>query len=123
MKTPLLLVLAAALCAVPVSARAADLSGEWTFEVSTSQGSGSPTFVLKQDGEKLTGTYRGLLGEADLTGTVAGNKLKFSFTGKAQGNEFTVTYDGEIENEDSVKGTVDLAGMASGTFTGKRKKK
>ena len=122
MKTLLLLVLAVASCAAPAVARAADLSGEWAFEVSTSQGSGSPTFVFKQDGEKLTGTYKGLLGEADVTGTVTGNKLKFSFTGKAQGNEFTVTYDGEIESEDSLKGTVDLAGMASGTFTGKRKK-
>jgi hypothetical protein len=70
-------------------------------------------------------TGRGVrgLGEADLTGTVTGSKLKFSFTGKAQGNEFTVTYDGEIEGDDTVRGTVDLAGMASGTFTGTRKKK
>jgi hypothetical protein len=33
-----------------------------------------------------------------------------------------VTYDGEIESSDSVKGKVDLAGMATGTFTGKKKK-
>jgi len=123
MRTLLLLVLAAALCAVSVPARAADLSGAWAFEVSTSQGSGSPAFVFKQDGEKLTGTYKGLLGEADLTGTVTGNKLKFSFTGRAQGSDVTVTYDGEIEGDDAVKGTVDLGGMVSGTFTGKRKKK
>jgi hypothetical protein len=122
MKALSLLILAAALCVVAAPARAADLSGEWAFEVSTSQGSGSPTFVFKQDGEKLTGTYKGLLGEAEVAGTVTGNKLKFSFTGKAQGTDFTVSYDGAIESDDSVKGTVDLGGMASGTFTGKRKK-
>jgi hypothetical protein len=75
MKSLLLSFLGVALCTTPAMARAADLSGEWAFEVSTSQGS-----------------------------------------------EFTVTYDGEIEGDDAVRGTVDLAGTASGTFTGRRKK-
>lgn len=122
MKTLSLVLSLLALCAAPGAAQAVDLSGEWAFTVSTSQGSGSPTFVFKQDGEQLTGRYKGLLGEADLTGTVKGKALHFSFTGQAQGTEFTVTYDGEIESNDSVKGTVDLGGMASGTFTGQRKK-
>jgi len=116
-----LVVLAVASCAAAVSAEPFDLSGNWDFQVTTSQGSGTPTFVFKQDAEKLTGTYKGLLGEADLAGTVSGNKLKFSFTGRAQGTDFTVTYEGEIESSDSVKGTIDLGGMASGTFTGKRR--
>jgi polyisoprenoid-binding protein YceI len=123
MKTLFLLSLAAvALIAAPPAAQAADLTGDWTFEVSTSQGSGTPSFVFKQDGEKLTGTYKGLLGEGDVTGTVQDKKLHFSFTGKVQGSDFTVTYDGEIQSDDTLKGTVDLGGMANGTFTGKRKK-
>ena len=32
-------------------------------------GSGTPIFVFKQSGEKLTGTYSGLMGNAELTGT------------------------------------------------------
>jgi hypothetical protein len=105
----------------PVAAQAVDVSGEWVFDVSTSQGSGSPTFLFKQDGERLTGTYKGLLGQAELTGTVKEKAIRFSFTGTLQGTELTVTYEGSIEGTDSVKGTVDFGGMGTGTFTGRRK--
>ena len=116
------MIVAVAFLAASVAAQKINLSGEWAFEVQTDQGSGSPTIVFKQDGDKLTGRYKGQLGEADLTGTVSGKTLKFSFTGDAQGTAFTVTYEGEIESNDAVKGKVDLAGMATGTFTGKRVK-
>src|SRR5262245_47153095 len=62
-----------------------DLSGKWSFEVQTSAGSGSPTITLKQDGEKLTGHYTGVLGEADLTGTIKGQSITFTFTANVQG--------------------------------------
>ena len=105
-----------------LSAQTFDVTGEWVFDVQTDGGSGQPTLIFQQDGEKLTGKYKGQLGEADLTGTVSGKALKFSFSGNAQGTAFTVTYEGEIESNSAIKGTVDLAGMASGTFTGKRVK-
>ena len=105
-----------------LSAQKFDLTGEWVFDVQTDGGGGQPTFIFKQDGEKLTGKYKGQLGEADVTGTVSGKTLKFSFSGDAQGTAFTVTYDGEIESNSAVKGTVDLGGLATGTFTGKRVK-
>ena len=122
MKHISLIVGAALLCAAPLMAQKFDLTGDWAFEVQTDQGSGSPSITLKQAGDKLTGKYKGQLGEGDITGTVSGKTFKFSFSGNAQGTEFTVTYDGEIESSDSVKGKVDLAGMATGTFTGKKKK-
>ena len=62
-----------------LSALAHDVSGKWTFNVETDAGSGSPTFVFKQDGEKLTGTYSGMFGTADLAGTVKGDGIEFSF--------------------------------------------
>ena len=99
-----------------------DLTGEWTFDVQTDQGGGSPTFVFKQTGDKLAGKYKGLFGEADLTGTVTGKTFKFSFSADAQGTAITITYDGEIESNTSVKGKVDLGGQAQGTFTGKKTK-
>jgi hypothetical protein len=99
-----------------------DISGDWIFDVQTDQGGGSPTFSFKQTGDKLTGKYKGLLGEADLTGTVSGKTMKFSFSGDAQGTAVTVTYEGEIESNTSIKGKMDLGGVASGTFVGKRAK-
>ena len=97
-----------------------DVTGTWTFTVQTSAGAGTPTITLKQDGEKLTGHYAGQLGEADLTGTVQGQDIVFSFTVDAQGTALKNTYTGTIEGKDSLKGTVDIAGLATGTFTAKR---
>jgi hypothetical protein len=80
-----------------------------------------PTVTLKQDGEKLTGHYSSAtLGEADLTGSVKEKEIKFSFSADAQGTALQVSYTGTIEDKDSLKGTVDLGGLAQGTFTAKR---
>ena len=98
-----------------------DLTGEWLFDVQTDQGSGSPTFIFKQTGEKLAGMYKGQFGEADLTGTVTGKTLKFSFSADAGGQAVNITYEGEIESATAVKGKLDIAGVATGTFTGKKK--
>ena len=99
-----------------------DITGEWAFDVQTEAGAGSPTFVFTQTGEKLTGRYSGAFGEANLTGTVTGKTVKFSFNADAQGTAITVVYEGEIESNSSMKGKVDLGGLGSGTFTGKRTK-
>jgi hypothetical protein len=56
----LLLVALITVCA----ALAADVSGNWDFSVDCDAGSSSPSFTFRQDGEKLTGTYSGALGEA-----------------------------------------------------------
>jgi hypothetical protein len=93
-----------------------DISGAWVFQVETSAGSGSPTFTFKQDGEKLTGQYKGAFGEAPLTGTVKGNKVDFEI----KGDQGTLTYTGTIEKDGSMKGTVQLGELGSGTWTGKR---
>ena len=37
-----------------------------------------------------------------------------------QGNALEVTYAGTVEDKDSLKGTVDIAGLGNGTFTAKR---
>jgi hypothetical protein len=98
-----------------------DVTGKWAFTVQTDAGTGTPTVTLKQEGEKLTGHYSSQnLGEADLTGTVKGQEIKFSFSADAQGTQLTVTYTGTVENKDSLKGAVDLGGLAQGTFTAKR---
>ena len=99
-----------------------DISGAWTFEVVTDAGTGTPTVTFKQDGEKLTGHYSSqTLGEADLTGTVKGKDVTFNFMADLQGNAVPVTYKATIESPTSMKGTIDIGGLAGGTFTGKKK--
>jgi hypothetical protein len=101
------------------AASSPNISGAWIFAVETEQGSGSPTFTFKQEGEKLTGQYKGLFGEAPLEGTVKGKEVKFSIKVNAQGVEGVVVYSGMIEG-DSMKGTVTLGELGSGTWTAKR---
>jgi len=101
--------------------RKADLTGTWLFSVTTDAGTGTPTVTLKQQGDSLSGHYSSqMLGEAELKGTVKDGKVRFSFTLDVQGTTLTVTYSGTVESTDAMKGTVDLGGMASGTFTAKR---
>jgi hypothetical protein len=98
-----------------------DLTGNWLFTVQTDAGSGTPAVTLKQDGEKLTGHYSSTnLGEADLTGTVKGQSVNFTFNADLQGTAVKVTYAATIESKDAMKGTIDIGGAVSGTFTGKR---
>ena len=98
-----------------------DITGKWVFTVETSAGSGTPTVTLKQDGEKLTGHYSSAtLGEADLNGTVKGTDVNFTFNADAQGTSVAVTYTGTVDGKDSMKGNVDIGGLAQGTFTAKK---
>ena len=98
-----------------------DLTGKWVFTVQTEAGTTTPAVTFKQEGEKLTGHYSSqTLGEAELTGTVKGQNVNFSFTADLGGQAAPVTYAAKIEDKDTLKGTIDVAGLASGTFTGKR---
>src|SRR5215510_7875808 len=93
-----------------------DVSGAWAFQVETPAGSGTPSFTFKQDGEKLTGQYKGAFGEAPLTGTVKGNKIDFTIKVQAQGQEATINYTGTVEKDGTMKGTVNLGDIGSGTW-------
>lgn len=100
---------------------AADISGAWDFAVETSAGSGNPSFVFKQDGEKLTGTYSGLLGKAELTGTVKGDQVDFQFKVSNENASGIVHYKGTIESATKMKGEVELAELGKGTWTATKK--
>ena len=110
----------ALLASPPLLAQGTNVTGDWEFNVTTDQGSGTPTMTFKQDGEKLTGKYIGQFGSADLTGTVKGNAIQFTFTIDVQGQQAPATYKGTVE-KNAMKGTMDIAGMVNGTFTATKK--
>jgi hypothetical protein len=107
-----------AVCLLSVTSYAGDISGKWTFNVETDAGSGSPTFVFKQAGEKLTGTYTGTFGTAELTGTVKGDAIEFSFEATVVDQKGKIVYTGKIEAPDKMKGEVEFTGLGKGTWTG-----
>src|SRR5262245_13801857 len=121
-----LTIAALALIALPVSVRAqaekkTDITGKWLFTVTSDAGTGTPTVTFKQQGDSLTGHYSSqTFGEVDFKGTFKEQKLVFRFSVDAGGTSLTVTYSGAFDGADALKGTVDLGGMGTGTFTAKR---
>jgi hypothetical protein len=103
-----------------LAAFAADITGTWKANVETDAGSGTPTFVFKQTGENLTGTYSGQLGEAKLTGTVHGNTVEWSFEASVGDDKAKVTYTGTLESNTKMKGTAQLGSLGKGTFTAEK---
>ena len=94
-----------------------NVTGVWE---STIEGASTSVATYKQEGEKLTGTHVGQLGELPLTGTVKGNEIAFTITAEAEGQKFTLTYTGKTDGN-TITGTVDFAGMGTMTWTAKRK--
>ncbi len=58
---------------------ASDISGTWEITIERASGPVNDTFVVKQEGEKLSGTYTGLFGEYKVVGTLKGNKAVFGW--------------------------------------------
>lgn len=127
MKCQLMIVVLLGLSLMPAGAGASatDISGTWIFTCSRD---GAPrtvdvTFVIKQEGEKLSGTFSGPTGEYQITGTVGGNKLAISYevTNKST---MTVKWNGTIESPTKMTGTVEWigGGVPPGKWTATKKK-
>ena len=123
MKYQLLIVFLLGLSLAPAGswAGAVDISGTWAFSVSMEDARGPQnvpsTFVLKQEGEKLTGAQ----GDNKVTGAVKGNKVAFNVEGKNRSGEpYKNAYNGTIESPTQMSGTVEFVkGPAKWTATKK----
>jgi hypothetical protein len=100
-----------------------DLTGTWSVTVELPNMTATPTIVLKQEGEKITGDYvSAQYGKFPITGTLKGADVTFSFTMSIEGNGLTVTYAGAVDKDGGIKGAVTYGDMMSGTFFASRKK-
>lgn len=100
-----------------------DLSGNWAFTVVYEGGQGSPTVRLVQKADTITGRYISqAFGELDLSGGISGKEFWFSVRTSAGGDPFTMTFNGVAESADLLKGSVELGGNGTATFTAKRQK-
>ena len=121
LKSALVIVLALLVVSTVAAQQKLNITGKWVFEVQTDAGTGTPTVTFKQDGEKIAGHYSSMtLGEADLTGTLKGQALTFNFQADLQGQAVPVTYTATVDSNSTMKGTIDIGGAATGTFTGKK---
>jgi hypothetical protein len=108
-------VLLIACMAVSAQTSAVNVTGTWTFKASGGAGSADQTIVMKQDGGKITGTFKGPRQSGTIDGTVAGNNIKFHVTARA-GIDYVGTVDG-----DAMKGTLSARGK-SGDWAATRAK-
>jgi hypothetical protein len=134
MKHQLLIICLLGLALVTAEGSAANISGTWTCTIDQKDDDGpmTVTFVLKQEGEKLTGAYSDV-GHRDLpiTGTVKGNKLEFSWEFKPPADSkkkgsLIVTFAGTIVSPTKITGTLPSGSSycaAGCKWTATRKKK
>lgn len=118
-KSPIFIVMFFAVLGLVVGATitpAADsMTGTWKVVVDYSSGKGTPTFVLQQDGEKITGTYQGALGESKITGKIQDSDFELSFNS----NGIDMTYKGKVEGN-KISGSADLGVIGKGPFSGEK---
>ena len=102
--------------AVPpaVSPGKAEVAGSWAVRMDTDQGSAS--FTLSQNGDQISGTYKGPLGEAPIQGTIKGNEITLFITVKSKG---TIVYSGIIE-KGSMRGTAKGGDLKNAGWTAKQ---
>jgi hypothetical protein len=89
------------------SAAAADITGTWelTIYYQPDDSDYLATYILKQDGEKITGTYHGLLGPADVTGTIKANAVTLTVTVQSL-TPVTAHFSGKVTAATKMSGTV-----------------
>ena len=107
-----------AMLLVGVVVWAADITGTWSAAVQLDAGSGTATFVLKQEGDALSGTYSGALGSAKVAGTVKGSDVEWTFENADAGK---VVYKGKLEGDSKITGSVEYGQLGKGTFTAEKK--
>ena len=127
MKIQLLIVvlLGLALNAAGTGASTTDISGTWKCSIDRPAANGGPitaTFVFKQAGEKLTGTFTDsvIRREEPLTGTLKGDKAVFSYELKPPGDVkvkkpgLIVTFNGTLETQAKMSGSIGSPYCAAG---------
>jgi hypothetical protein len=104
----------------PATAAPADITGTWevTIHYLPDDTDYQATYVLKQDGEKITGQYQGMNGPADVTGTIKSNDVVLRVTVKGTNAEFT----GRVSSATTMSGTVTGTSDKPRKWSAERKK-
>ena len=106
------------LLASPVGA--ADVSGTWDLEIETPEGTGKPVVILTQDGNRVSGTYRGRMGEAPLEGNLSGESIQFSVKLRFRDQPVTVSYSGTVRGNE-MSGSVRFGESGDGKWKARRR--
>jgi ABC-type antimicrobial peptide transport system permease subunit len=107
----------------PAKPKEINITGKWVMLLELEMGTATTALDLKQDGEKITGTYTGRYGTFALEGTLKGRALQFAFTMNAEGQEAWMQFSGEVsEDSQTMKGGATLEGLGDASWSAKRDK-
>jgi hypothetical protein len=116
-----LAILALSLLAAALSAEPANVAGKWNVTMQLESITGHPVILLKQDGEKLTGTYEGRYGQSELKGSIKDKEIEFTVSIVAEGMQTQGVFAGTVTG-DSMGGNVSFEGAGDGTWSATRVK-
>ena len=118
-------VLVASIVVLSVTATAvaepAKVEGVWNLVLQLESITGHPVLTLKQDGEKLTGTYEGRYGPTPVVGTIQESKIVFAVAFEVEGSKITGAFRGTVDGN-NMSGSVEFEGAGSGTWSAERAK-
>ena len=99
------------------------VTGAWAVALTMTMGTSTPLVTLKQEGEKLTGTYQGRYGSFPLEGTLKGRAIEFWFTMSVESEKVEMSFKGEVSPDGTaMRGAADLGQAGEGTWTAQREK-
>ena len=111
-----LILFCAAMALMTVAAFAADVTGNWTAQISGQDGNAMTiNYTFKQDGTKLTGTVTGPGGDLPIKdGKIEGDKISFNIIFNGGNGDMKVDNSGTIKSADEISITVKVNDQAFG---------
>jgi hypothetical protein len=97
------------------------LSGTWNLTVNIGQEERKGSVTWEQEGERLSGRIAGMVGRGEIANASvsASGEVRFTVPLQIEGQTKEATFTGTVSG-DQIRGTVNVVGMAPGSFTATR---
>ena len=101
---------------VPPSGATAAVAGNWAVTIQYTCGTGEQHFVLKQEGNAVTGNHKGEIFNATLQGSVHGDQIKLQSHMPVPGNTIHWSFEGSVRGNNA-SGNVHMGEFGPATWT------
>lgn len=107
--------------AAPAGGGGAVATGTWTLNINLGSGDLAATLALQQEGERLTGSIQGGMGNGEIANGSAGpgGEVRFTIPVTLEGQTVEAIFAGRLTGNE-IRGTVTIVGRTPGTFAGTR---
>lgn len=99
------------------------VAGQWRLTLTMELGTATPEITISQDGDRITGTYKGRYGEFPITGRIRGRTIHFEFKMRSADQPAEMCFEGEIAADSTtMTGTANMADLGDATWTAAKTK-